>query len=403
LIQPAGASLGLGSSLGQNLTGGSPGAGGPQASNNLVQPDRKTPYYARWQVGFQRDFGRGWVVEGMYVGSRGRNLPVFRQANNIPIEYLSRSRTRDTAQESLLTQNVPNPFAGLVPGSTINGATVQRQQLLRPFPEFGTFGIEGNTGSDRYHAGSIRAEKRFRSGNSFTVQYTRSSLRDKLTYLNPAEPVLEDRVSPNDRPNRVSVGTSLRLPFGQGKKWGSQWQGVTQALLGGWQLSGTYQYQTGFPIVFGNLYYDASRDPRDLMSNIGKKVNGKIAGLDVSAWDLTGFYLHDPPVQTNGQDDPAKQRADQRIQLSGNSSYRYFPSTLADVRNHDLHLMDLGLYKNFKLPRRSTLQIRIEAINALNYTVLFSPGADPRNATFGFTTADRNNPRDIQLAARFTF
>jgi hypothetical protein len=39
--------------------------------------------------------------------------------------------------------------------------------------------------------------------------------------------------------------------------------------------------------------------------------------------------------------------ADPRIQLANN--VRYFPSTLPDVRTHQLHLMDLGLFKNFSL------------------------------------------------------
>jgi hypothetical protein len=52
---------------------------------------------------------------------------------------------------------------------------------------------------------------------------------------------------------------------------------------------------------------------------------------------------------------------------------------------------------------RLKLQIRVEAINALNYTVQWNPNVDPRNATFGFINQDRNNPRDIQIGARFSF
>ncbi len=390
LVQPVGSALGLSSSLGQNL-------------GTLYQPDRKTPYYTRWEVSMQRDLGRGWVAALVYLGSRGKDLPVSRQANNIPMSYLSTSRTRDTANETFLTTNVTSPFTGLLPGSTINGATVQRQQLLRPFPEFGTLAVEEYTGSDRYAAGSIQIEKRFTSGNSFTVQYTRSSLRDKLNFLNPADGILEDRVSPNDRPNRLSIGSSLRLPFGHGQKWGGNWNGIANTLLGGWQLSGTYQYQTGFPLTFANVYYDPSRNPLDLVSDIGKTIDGRIAGLDTNtpAWDVSGFYFHDTAVQTNGVDDPVKQRADQRIQLGNN--VRYFPSTLPGVRTHDLNLMDLGFYKNFALPHRMRFQVRIEMINGLNYTVLWNPGVDPRNATFGQVNQDRNNPRDIQIGARLTF
>src|SRR4029077_18198367 len=102
-------------------------------------------------------------------------------------------------------------------------ATVQRQQLLRPFPEFGTFGIEEYTGSDRYQAGTIQLDRNFRNGNSFTFQYTRSRTYDSLKFLNPADSQLTERISPNDRPNRLSIGSSILLPFGRNQKYGSGW------------------------------------------------------------------------------------------------------------------------------------------------------------------------------------
>jgi len=391
LVQPVGSALGLRSQLGQNL-------------GTLYQPDRSAAYYQRWEVSLQHDWSGGWITGVTYIGSRGVNLPVARATNNIPMAFLSTSRSRDAAVESNLSTNVPNPMAGLLPGSTINGATVAKSQLLRPYPEFGTFAIEEYGGSDRYHAATVQLEKRFRSGNSLTAQYTRSSLHDTLNYLNPQDGVLEDRVSPNDRPNRFSIGTSLRLPFGRSEHWGKDWNKALDAVVGGWQLSGTYQYQDGFPLSWGNLYYDsACGDPKSLVSNIGQKMAGGVAGLDagVPAWDTSCFYFHDAAVQTNGVDDPVKQRADQRIQL--NNNVRYFPSTLPDTRTDNLHLLDIGLYKNFTLGHGMKLQFRMEAINALNYTVLWNPDTNPRNATFGFINQDRNNPRDLQLGLRFTF
>ncbi len=402
LVQPVGGSLGLASSLGQNLTGNSPAGGGQVTTNNLVEPNRKAPYYTRWEMAVQHDFGAGWVVAATYTGSRGRNIPVFRDINGIPIRYLSTSRFRDTTNESFLTQQVANPFAGLLPGSTLNSATVQRQQLLRPFPEFGTFGIEQSSGSDSYNAGAVQIERRFRSGNSFTIQYTRSRTRDSLKYLNAAEDLLEDRVSPNDRPHRLSLGSSMVLPVGRAHRWGKEWSGPIDAILGGWQVSGTYQYQSGFPLTWNSSYYDSScGNPASLGSSIGKTVNGQILGLDAPAWDVSCFYFHDGAVQTNGIDDPVKQRADQRIQLGNN--VRYFPSTLPGVRTHQLHLLDTGLFKNFSGPHKMTLQLRLEWINALNYTVLWNPDTNPRNATFGFVNQDRNNPRDMQIGLRVRF
>ena len=40
---------------------------------------------------------------------------------------------------------------------------------------------------DRYDAATLQMEKRFKSGNSLTAQYTRSSLHDKLGFLNPQD------------------------------------------------------------------------------------------------------------------------------------------------------------------------------------------------------------------------
>lgn len=391
LIQPVGNALGLASQLGQNL-------------GTIYQPNREAPYYTRWEGSFQHDFAGGWVTSFTYVGSRGRKLPVAQNINGIPTQYLSTSRSRDATNESFLSQNVPNPFAGLLVGSTINGANIARSQLLRPYPQFGgTFAVEKYVGSDSYNAGTLQLQKRFGSGNSLTTQYTYSRTRDKLNYLNPADGLLEDRISPNDRPHRFSIGGVLQMPFGRSQKWGSDWNAATDAALGGWQLSATYQYQSGAPLAWNNnTYFDPTcGNPLDLTSNIGAKVSGGTAGLDVPGWNISCFYFQDAAVQTNGVVNPALQRADQRIQMG--NTVRYFPSTLPHVRTDDLHLLDVGLSKNFSMPRGMRLQLRLEAINALNYTVLWNPNLTVNNSNFGVINTDRNSARDFQLGLRFTF
>jgi len=390
LIQPAGNSRGAATGLGLVL-------------GTIVPAERKVPYYTRYQIGGQRDLGAGWVVEAYYVGSQGKHLPVSRELNAIPLQYLSTSRIRDTANETLLSQQVPNPFQGLLPGTTINGATIARSQLLRPYPQYlggsanGTLsgtvsvGTEEYVGSDRYDAGTIRIEKRFSRGDSLVAAYTRSRARDKLNYLNASAGVLEDRVSPNDRPNRATLGATFALPFGRGQKFGSEWNGLLDAALGGWSISTTYQYQSGFPLLWNNnIYYDPARDPRDLHSQIGKNKDCGKAGLDCPAWDTSGFYI----AGGTGRTDP-------RIVLGNN--VRYFPSTLPNVRTDDLHLMDVGVYKSFGLLSGMRFQIRIEVINALNYTVLWNPNLDPTSQNFGLVNQDRNNPRDIQIGGKLTF
>jgi len=393
LIQPPGSSLGPAAGLGLTL-------------GTIIPSHRETPYYARWQLGAQRDIGAGWKVESYYLDSHGQHLPVSRELNGLPLQYLSTSRIRDTVNEAFLSQNVPNPFQGLLPGTTLNGATITRGQLLRPYPQFlaganngavsntGTIsvGTEEYRGSDHYQAGTILVEKRFTGHSSLIASYTRSHETDRLNFLNSGNGILENRISPNDRPNRATLGGILDLPFGRGQKWGSAWNGLTDAVLGGWSVSAGYQYQSGFPLQWNtNIYYDPARDPRDLHSNIGGTCpGGGKAGLDCPAWDTSGFYIAGGTGRT-----------DTRIQLANN--VRYFPSTLPHVRTANLNLLDFGLYKTFQIARGTSLQIRIEAINALNYTVLWNPDQNPRNSTFAIVNQDRNNPRDIQLGGRVTF
>jgi len=402
---PPGSSLGLATYAGRDLVA--------STTAMLVNSnDRKLPLYTRWQIGAQRDLGAGWMVEVDYIASRGRNLPVRRDINALPKQYVSFLRYRDAANETYLSASVANPFAGLLPNTTINGSTTTRYQLLRPYPEFLNVAVMEYNGTDAYDAGQITVSKRFEQGLSVIATYTHSRATEKVSYLNAFDTQLEARTSPDDRPNRATVGATIPIPVGHGRKWGNGWGKVMQAIFGGWNVSLSYQYQQGFPmnattngipIGWGNIYFDPTCDWSQLkVGAVGSKdASGKIIGYQVPAWDTKCFYFHDAAVQTNGVDDPAKQRADSRINM-GNGA-RYFPTILANMRMPNLHLLDFGISKNFDLARGVVLQIRADAINALNYTVWWSPDLNPRNATFGEFTTTRNTPRDIQLGGRLTF
>jgi hypothetical protein len=402
---PTGSSLGLLTYAGRDLVS--------DAVTMIVNEDRKTPLYTRWQLGVQRDLGAGWMVQLDYVGSRGRNLPVRRDLNGLPAEYVSFKRERDTAQESYLTASVANPFKGLLPGTTMNGSTIQRQQLLLTYPQFGRVAIMQYNGTDSYHSGQLTVAKRFTGGLSVIASYTQSKSLEQVSYRNSFDTKLESRTSPDDRPRRATIGATVPVPVGKGRKWGDKWGSVMQAIFGGWNFSLSYQYQQGNPMAsttsgiytgWGHLYFDPNCSWKDLhVGSVGtRNSDGKIIGLDVPAWNTACFYFHDAAVQTNGVDDPKKQRADSRIAL-GTANARYFPTILSNMRMPNLHLIDAGISKNFDLGRQVKLQIRADFINTINYTVYYNPDLNPRSATFGTFTQQRNNPRDIQLGGRLTF
>jgi hypothetical protein len=406
LEDPPGSSQGLATWAGRDLVADANTA-------KIINYDREVPQYTRWQLGVQQHLGAGWMAELNYVGSRGSNLAVRRDLNGLPAEYVSFDRSRDADQAAYLTTNVPNPYKGLLPGTTINGSTVQRRQLLVPYSQFLRVAVEQYNGSDEYNAGQLVISKRFTKGLAVIGTYTYSKLTEKVAYLNSFDTELQEVTSPNDRPNRASLAVTYPLPFGHGRKWGSDWSSVADAFLGGWTISASYQYQQGFPLTqlssgqgigWPHVYFDPNCDWDDLrVGDVGStNSQGQVIGLDVPAWNTSCFYFHDAPVQTNGVDDPVKQRNDTRIAMDYVNA-RYFPLILDNMRMPDLQLIDIGLSKNFKLSSTVVLQIRADWINAIDYTAYWDPDLNPRSATFGTFRSQRNNPRDIQIGGRLTF
>jgi hypothetical protein len=159
------------------------------------------------------------------------------------------------------------------------------------------------------------------------------------------------------------------------------------------------------------VYYDPScGNPADnLKSSWGSAGNGQLYGVDVPILDTSCFYTVNgaPIVNASGQVETFNNTT--LIPLSGNSNIRRFPTTIEDVRFMNHKLLDFGLTKNFQIGSRTRVQVRIEALNATNYT-LFGVGnvsLAPTNASFGkLTNLDTSTvmkPRDIQLGLRVTF
>ena len=400
-----GSGLGLLTHTGRNLGITLAGANRPI----VFSDERENARFWRVTAGIQRELPGKIVVDAMYVTAWGDDLAVQRPLNFVPEEFVSTtSRHFDPAAQAaqtFLTGTIPNPFRNLLPGSPLNTQTsIARSILLSRFPQFGTVDIQTYEGSNRYHSGQFQVQKRFDRSLSLSFAYTVSKLREQVTLLNGFDPELEERDSPADRPHRVAVSAVYELPFGRGRTFGSNWNRVLDIVAGGWQLQGTYEWQSGEPIVFNNnLFFNG--DPDSVRSRVGEKdEKGQTFGIDLPGFDTSGFYFNDAAVQTNGVVDPVKQRSDPRIRL-GIGNARYLPTTLPHVRNMPYSNANIGLSKNFRIREGMRVQLRAEALNAFNYGYFIFDGnaPDPTNANFGFINIQRNLPRDIQLGAKFVF
>ena len=89
----------------------------------------------------------------------------------------------------VVVSQVKNPFAGLLPQNpSFNGVTIQEQQPLLPYPQFGT--ITQNLspiGSATYDSLQVTVEKRFSYGFHALLSYTWSKALQATSYLNSGQ------------------------------------------------------------------------------------------------------------------------------------------------------------------------------------------------------------------------
>jgi Carboxypeptidase regulatory-like domain len=361
LLEPVGSDLGLMTNVGQGVS--FPYVG-----------DVHNPRSHRWSIGLQRELPGQFVIEATYVGARGEHLPVLRQLNGIPTQYLSTSPVRDDATNNRLTQQVPNPFAGLLPGTGLNGANVARSQLLRPYPQFTSIQATETNGRSDYNALQARVERRMANGFTVQMAYSWSRTMIETGYLNDADTQLERVISNFDREHTFVSSGLVELPFGRQRRFGANWSGLVNGVLGGWQLGYIFKAQSGAPLGFGNFLFADGMGVDDIMAD----------NPTVDQWFNPAAFN-----RVNAQ------------QLVSN--VRTQPSRFEEVRGPGYAVVDLSLLKNVNLGGSRQFQFRIESYNVLNRANLQNPNTTVTNTALGSITAQNGLPRQLQLAAKFSF
>ncbi|HEU0124270.1 MAG TPA: carboxypeptidase regulatory-like domain-containing protein [Bryobacteraceae bacterium] len=366
ILQPVGAANGVNTFLGQSVR---------YNSGELNQPITH-----RWNFNIQRELGKNMLLELGYMGSKVKSLLVTRQLNYVPEQYLSTSPVRDQATINQLTAVVSNPMRNLLPGSTLNGSTVSTETLLRRYPQFlGTSGnsfndgviVDGQSiGYSNFHMAQIRLEKRFASGLQFLTNFQWSKMMEATNRLYEASDALQYRIAGEDRPFRFVFSSTYELPFGKGKALGTNAGPWLNRAIGGWQLAGIFNWQSGGPVEFGNvLYYGGNLqwDARNLNQ----------------AFDISRFERNNT------------------LQLDRNR--RTFPQAFPAYRADKINNIDLSVVKAIPIVERINMQFRAEAFNAFNHAIFNGPEMSATNQNFGRITSQSNLPRTFQLALRLTF
>jgi hypothetical protein len=394
-----------------------------------VEPNRIAPYSQQWNLVFQRELLKNTVLDIGYVGGRGIHLPIqAAELNQLTPSQIDVARSSLTTANSCgattttlaltipcpsitayFNQTVNNPFAGQlnVPGSALNGATVTRLALLRPFPQYTSVQLfRPHWGESYYHAMQVNLQRRFTNGLSATVNYTWSksldtggvgngaAFLDSTAIANIYDFAKEKSLATFDVPHRFVASWSYELPFGK-KKWiGKDWGGLANAFLGGWQTAGTYSWQVGTPIAItapafsvglGNATYRPNRLPGDPIPSID---DAREAVRNGGVWFNTTLF-QTPADYVFG---------------SGSRTYN-------DVRRDNYKNLNLSVLKSWYWDEGAQkLQFRAEFLNAFNWVVLGTPvssvGSGVANTAltgFGQIRTQGNTPRNVQLVLRYTF
>jgi Cna protein B-type domain. len=380
ILQPPGSSQGDATLLGF-------GAGATLGENN------RNPEYHSWNFSIQRELPLQSVLEVNYTGSRGTHLfmPIT-TLSPLPQVYWSLGRT-------YLNQAVPNPFYGQITDtrSRFSNPTVERFRLLRPMPHFDGASVgtaEPARGDSNYHALQLKWEKRFSRGLTTLVHYTWSKMIDNISHSSGNVSWLggstsiqniwdlrgERALSAHDIAHRVVITGAYELPFGRGRKWGSDWNRALDWIAGGWEISGMATLQSGMPLQVtqsGGTIWDGTQRP-NLIGD--PSTSGSVT-------DRLNNWFNPAAFSQPAADVPGSA-----------------PRNL-NYRGPGIRTLDAALLKSFRTVEGQRIELRLEAQNATNTPMFGDPNTSFGSTSFGQITGLRSGvgARNVQFGLKYYF
>jgi hypothetical protein len=321
------------------------------STNSLLAGKFRRGYIQSFNFTFQRELVGGFVISSSFVGTRS-----IRQA----LTYF-------------------NYNAGLVPGAGNAG---------RPLSGLG-INVDRNffipMALQKYKSWQNNLTRRFSGGLFLTVNYTLSRAEginagnsdNGLRFYVPSQFSKNNSVADFDRTHSFTGAANWEVPFGKGKKLATS--GPASHILGGWQLNPAFQAYSGLPFI---VTADGS--------SLAAPANTQVADWSGSANLLRGVGLGAPFYDVSGFKAITEQRFG-NMPLNGVRGPRYF-------------LMNLGLFRQFRVTESVNLQFRSEALNLTNTPTLNNPNANVSSpSNFMAITGANQTQRTIRFGLRLAF
>jgi hypothetical protein len=317
--------------------------------------DFETPYAYHFNATVQRQLGSYIGAEVGYVGSRGEHLPIFIEVN-------------------------PGLFT---PGQTTPGA--------RLFPAYALVRPTFSVAKSRYDSLQTSVRMRQNHGINFLASYTLGHASDHVSGLNiggeprPVLPVTIGDEATFDRALAFEWGDALFdvrhrfvVSFGAELPTPEHLGNIVKHVVGGWQLNGIVQKQTGFPLSVTNAQLDIRFLTNRPDATCDPNAN---ATHTIDQWFDTSCFVVRPLAETG--------------ERPGNAGRN-------TIRGPGFAATDLSLFKNFDFGGSRRIQLRIEAFNVFNQTHFNNPSGVINTVTFGHITAAQDG-RVMQLGIKYLF
>ena len=442
-----------------------------------VDPDIKVPRTNEFNIGVEREIGWQTAVEVRFVNGSSNNLVRgfdFNQVRLTPAFLADAERARQNiallgaanvncsaatpgCQPLQLLNQAPfntsvfgNPFGfsntitpisqGAFGELAFQYIATFRQtgasQLLLANPNTGVVDLLTNGAKFRYNALQTEIRRRFSDGLSFQANYTfQKSLTDApgtgQTRFEPridnAQPDLEYAIADTDTTHVFNLNAIYELPFGRGKRWGTDASGFVDRVIGGWQLTSILRIDSGAPMSI--------TDPRGTLNRAGRSgrqtANTNLTKDQVKALIGTfrtpcGIFGIDPAVINldlaqcqNGLIRPRLAGTTAGVASLGFGQPTFPGQVFFNVGPGQTGTMernfisgptylnwDASIIKNIPITERVRFQIRGEAFNVLNrtnfaFTNQFTQ-MDVNSTTFGRLQSTFQN-RIVQFVGRIEF
>jgi len=387
--------------------------GNPQA----LYANTPNGYTYQWNLSAEHQFWKGIALTASYAGLRGQNLPISRPINGLPDGVISQAAADPNCSSGsiaacFLNAPVANPFYPIITQGNLKNATVTKNQLLRPFPQYGSISNSGNyIGISNYHSLEVKLQKRMAGGGQLLGSYTFSKLLTNAEYLTSwldatgtagyqdyNNPGGEYANSSFDARQRLVVSYVYPLPIGKGKQFLSNLNPVVNGLIGNWGVEGITTLQKGLPLGLSNATntlstyaFQGTMRPMYVPSATGCNGTKSISGAMFNR--LSGYFNTKCFVQQS----VSNPYVFNRFQY-GNES-----RTDNSLRGPGQANWDMSLYKEIPIREHASFNLRVEAFNLFNRTQFSNPNTQVGNGQFGQITSQLNNPRALQLSGRFLF